>query len=389
MFDFKDTEANVLMQRKAEIAAADMDGMELEELRTISEELTAINAELEARKAAEAERRALAEAISEGVGTTVEEAPAPVEETIEETRTTMTEMEIRKSSEYEEAYARYLKSEDDREVRALLSENATNGTVPVPAVVYDIIKTAWERDGITSRVRKAYLRGNLKVGFEISSDGAIVHTEGGAAIDPENLVLGIVELKPVSIKKAIQITDEALDLSGRAFLEYIYDELTYQIAKKAADTLLDKIFACGTASTTTQVAVAKITSTTISVGLVAQALSHLSDEAENPVVILNKATWGAFKAAQAANGYNYDPFEGLPVIFNNHVTAFSAATTGVAYVLVGDLNHGALMNFPNGDEINITLDRLSLKKQDLVEVFGREFVGIEPVAPFAFCKVVK
>ena len=389
MFDFKDTEANVLMQRKAEIAAADMDGMELEELRTISEELTAINAELEARKAAEAERRALAEAISEGVGTTVEEAPASVEETIEETRTTMTEMEIRKSSEYEEAYARYLKSEDDREVRALLSENATNGTVPVPAVVYDIIKTAWERDGITSRVRKAYLRGNLKVGFEISSDGAIVHTEGGAAIDPENLVLGIVELKPVSIKKAIQITDEALDLSGRAFLEYIYDELTYQIAKKAADTLLDKIFACGTASTTTQVAVAKITSTTISVGLVAQALSQLSDEAENPVVILNKATWGAFKAAQAANGYNYDPFEGLPVIFNNHVTAFSAATTGVAYVLVGDLNHGALMNFPNGDEINITLDRLSLKKQDLVEVFGREFVGIEPVAPFAFCKVVK
>ena len=184
MFDFKDTEANVLMQRKAEIAAADMDGMELEELRTISEELTAINAELEARKAAEAERRALAEAISEGVGTTVEEAPAPVEETIEETRT---EMEIRKSSEYEEAYARYLKSEDDREVRALLSENATNGTVPVPAVVYDIIKTAWERDGITSRVRKAYLRGNLKVGFELDGSDAVVHTEGGDAVAEEGM----------------------------------------------------------------------------------------------------------------------------------------------------------------------------------------------------------
>ena len=76
-------------------------------------------------------------------------------------------------------------------------------------------------------------------------------------------------------------------------------------------------------------------------------------------------------------------------IFNNHITAFSAATTGVPYMLVGDLGHGALMNFPNGDEINITLDRLSLKKQDLVEVFGREFVGIEPVAPFAFAKVVK
>ena len=388
MFDFKDTEANVLIQRKAEIASADMDGMELEELRSISEELTAINAELEARKAAEAERRSLAEAISEGIGTTVEEAPAPVEETIEETRTTMTEMEIRKSSEYEEAFARYLKTEDDKECRALLSQNATNGTVPVPAVVYDIVKTAWEKDGITSRVRKAYLRGNLKVGFEISADGAVVHTEGGAAIDPENLVLGVVELKPVSIKKAVQISDEALDLSGRAFLEYIYDEITYQIAKKAAETLIDKIFACGTASTTTQVAVAKITSTTISLGLIAQALGELSDEAAEPVAIMNKKTWAAIKNAQAAANYAYDPFEGLPVLYSNHITAFSAATTGVPYILVGDLGHGALMNFPNGDEINLTIDRLSLKKQDLVEVFGREFVGIEPVAPFAFCKIV-
>lgn len=388
MFDFKGIEADVLIQRKAEIAAADKDAISNEELRNLVDELTAINAELEARKAAEEERKALAEAISNGIGSTVEEAPASVEETIEE-RNPMTEMEIRKSSEYEEAYARYLKSEDDKECRALLSENAANGTVPVPAVVYDIIKTAWEKDGITSRVRKAYLRGNLKVGFEISADGAVVHTEGGAAIDPENLVLGIVELKPVSIKKAIQITDEALDLSGRAFLEYIYDELTYRIAKKAAETLLDKIFACGTASTTTQVAVAKYTSTTISVGLVAQALSQLSDEAANPVVVINKATWGLFKAAQAANGYNYDPFEGLPVIFDNHIKSFSAATTGVPYMLVGDFNHGALMNFPNGDEINLTIDRLTYKKQDLVEVFGREFVGIEPVAPFAFCKVTK
>lgn len=387
MPNYKEIEADVLIKRKAEIASTDKDSLDNEELRALVEELTAINTELEARKAAEEERKALAEAIVNGIGTTVEEAP--VEEVIEEKRNTMTEMEIRKSPEYEEAYARYLKSEDDREVRALLSENATNGTVPVPTVVYDIIKTAWERDGITSRVRKAYLRGNLKVGFEVSSDGATIHTEGSAAINPENLVIGVVELKPVSIKKVIQISDEALDLSGRAFLEYIYDELTYQIAKKAADTLLDKIFACGTASTTTQVAVAKYTSTTISVGLVAQAIGLLSDEAANPVVVLNKQTWAAIKNAQAANNYAYDPFEGLPIVFNNHITAFSAATTGVPYMLVGDFGHGALMNFPNGDEISITLDRLTLKKQDLVEVFGREFVGMEPVAPFAFTKVVK
>ena len=65
------------------------------------------------------------------------------------------------------------------------------------------------------------------------------------------------------------------------------------------------------------------------------------------------------------------------------------ATTGETWMIVGDFNEGAMFNFPNGDDINIVVDRLSLKKQDLVEVFGREFVGIGVVGPNSFCKVVK
>ena len=37
---------------------------------------------------------------------------------------------------------------------------------------------------------------------------------------------------PVSIKKWISISDEVVDLRGEAFLRYIYDEITYRIAKK-------------------------------------------------------------------------------------------------------------------------------------------------------------
>ena len=299
--------------------------------------------------------------------------------------------EIRKSDAYVKAYANYIKSngKDDSECRALLSENATNGTVPVPEIVYDIVKNAWERDGITSRVRKAYLRGNLKVGFEISSDGAVIHTEGGAAIDPENLVLGIVEIKAESIKKVVQISDEALDLAGEAFLRYIYDEVTYQIAKKAADTLLAQISALSTTATTTAVNVGLVTATTVTVDITAKALAELSDQATDVTLVMNRQTWGAFKAAQAANKFNYDPFEGLDVVFNNNLKAFSAASTGDVWMIAGDFNEGALFNFPNGDEINIVVDRLSLKKQDLVEIMGREFVGIGVVGPKSFCKVVK
>ena len=130
--------------------------------------------------------------------------------------------EIRNSKQYIDAYAEYIKSGDATECRALLSENATNGTVAVPELVYDIVKTAWEREGIMSRVRKSYIRGNLKVGFEISGTDATVHAEG-VAVDEESLVLGVVNLVPASIKKWISISDEALDLSGEAFLQYIYN----------------------------------------------------------------------------------------------------------------------------------------------------------------------
>ena len=185
------------------------------------------------------------------------------------------------------------------------------------------------------------------------------------------------------------IRDEVYDLRGEEFLRYIYDELTYKIAKKAADTLIAKIEACGTVSTTTCPGVPKLTATSASLGTVAGAMALLSDEAANPAVMMNKATWGTFKALQAAGNYGYDPFEGLEVIFNNSITAYAAATTGVTYAIVGDLGHGALANFPNGEGIDFKFDELSRKKEDLVEVLGREYVALGVVAPDAFVKITK
>ena len=386
--EFKDMEMTALEQRiaaiKDEAQSLGESDEDLEKLEALKEERTKINQEIEARRAAEAERRKAAEEIEKGAGTEMNEAP-------EERTKHMDNMEIRNTKQYIDAYAEYIKTGKDEEVRSLLTENVS-GQVPVPEFVYDIVKTAWERDGITRLVKKSYVRGNLKVGFEISASGATVHTEGQAGPSEETLILGIITLLPKNIKKWISVSDEALSLRGESFLRYIYDELTYQIAKKAAEELLDKIIACGTVSTntpTSSVAVPKITSTTLSVALVAQALGQLSDEAANPVVVLNKATWAAIKAAQAANQFNYDPFEGLPVVFNNHITAFSAATTGVTYMIVGDFEQGALANFPEGEEIKFTFDDITLATDDMVKIIGKEYVAIAPVAPYAFAKVTK
>ena len=297
-------------------------------------------------------------------------------------------IEIRNTPEYLDAWKTYVCTGNDAECRALLTDNG-GGTIPTPDLVYDTVKTAWERDGIMSRVRKTYLKGNLQVAFEASASAAVVHTEG-QAVDEETLTLGVVTLTPAAIKKWISISDEAIDMTGEAFIMYIYDELTYRIAKKAADTVVAKIIALGTQATTQAVGAPVVTAATIGLGTVAAAMSQLSDEAANPVVMMNKLTWGAVKAAQYAASYPVDPFEGLDVVFNDTITAFSVATTGVPYMIVGDLGHGAHANFPGGsDEITIKRDDYTLAASDLVRFIGREYVGIGIVADKSFVKVVK
>ena len=377
--EFKEMTVEQLEERKAAIPA-ELDNEDAD-LNALEEEVRGINAELEERKVAEEKKVEIREAVAAGQGTVVEQVK------VEEVKK-MDINEIRNSKDYINAYAEYIKTNDPAECRALLTENVS-GKVPVPEMVYDIVKTAWQREGIMSRVRKAFVKGNLKVGFEISGTDAAVHTEGGDAVAEETLVLGVVNLVPQSIKKWISVSDEALDLRGEAFLDYIYDELAYRIAKKAADLLVAQIEACGTVSTTTCPSVPVVTAASASLGTIAAAMAALSDDAANPTIMMNKATWGTFKALQASGSYGYDPFEGLDVVFNNTITAYSAASTGDTYVIVGDLDQGALANFPNGEGIEFKFDDTTLMTSDLVRVLGREYVGIGVVAPDAFVKVQK
>lgn len=302
-------------------------------------------------------------------------------------------IEVRNTRAYIDAFAEYVKTGDDRECRKLTTTNDTTpngtGSVPVPTFVLDIIKTAWENEGIMSLVNKTTLKGNVKVGFEISGSDAAIHEEGAAAVSEEELILGVVELIPKNRKKWISISDESYDLRGEAFLRYIYSELAYKIAKKIADDMVTTIISCGTVSTTTCPGVPAYSVSSPGIGDVAQAIARLSDEANNPVIMMNKLTWGAYKAAQYAGNFNVDPFEGLSVKFNNKIKASAAASTGDTIAIVGDLGHGAMANFPNGDDITFVFDELSRKKEDLVEVLGREYVGLGVVAPDAFVKITK
>ena len=378
--DFTKMTADELLERRSAIAEeVDADGADLDALEA---EVKSINEELENRKAAEAQKVEIREAVANGEGEVTETIPT-------EERKVMTLEEIRSSHEYNVAYANYIKTEDDSECRALLTENVS-GDLPVPTYVEGRIRTAWQRNGLMDLVRKVYIKGNLKVGFELSATAATVHTEGTSAIAEEELHLGVVEMVPQSIKKFIRISDEAMDLGGEAFLDYIYDELAYQIAKKAQSELISKITALTASATTNAVGVGVVAGTP-SLGVVANALGTLSEEASNPVIVMNKGSWAQFKAAQYAAQFPIDLFEGLPVHFDSSLPAYTSNTAtlaaGTTWMVVGDFGQGALANFPNGDEIRIKFDDLTYAEADLVKIVGREYIGLGIVADHAFCKV--
>lgn len=374
--ELKDMTVEELIEKRTALTA-DLDNADLD---AVEAEVRAINDEIELRKAEAEKRNRILEAVKDGAGDVIE--------TIKNTeeRTIMTNEEIRNSANYINAFAEYLKSGDDKECRALLTETVS-GTVPVPAFVEGIIHHAWENDGILSRVRKVYIRGNLKTAFERSATEAEAHTEGTSAISEESLALGIVTLIPKNIKKWIRVSDEAVAMGGEALVRYIYEELAYQITKKLAALVVAGIAAANTSHSGSAVGIPKVTAAP-SVTLVPTAAANLSDEAGAVVVIINRLTEVNFLAAQASGSFAIDPFAGLTRVYTSALPAYDTASASDVYAIVGDLS-AVTVNYPEGDGVVIKYDDLSEAEADLVKIVGRQYAAYAVTAPGKLCNVAK
>lgn len=353
---------------------ADLDAL-TEEVRALTDRKTQI---LE-------ERNAAAEAVAAGAGEEIKEPER------EDKR--MTLKELRSSAEYENAYAEYIKTEDDREVRRLLTELGTasegdSASVPIPVYVEDRIRTAWNNNTLLQHVRRTNIPGVLSVGFESSSTGASVHTEGADAPTEEQLVVGVAQLIPKTMKKWIRISTEVEELKGRAFLDYIYDEITYQIIRGIANEAINSVTVAPAQSSEDAVGVPSVTAAP-SATTIFQAEGLLSDEAQNIFVVMNRQTWAAFKSITTGDGYPLaDPFDGATVIFSDALPAYSTANNGNTYAIVGDLD-AIQVNFPAGEDVKFKFDDLSLAEQDLVKIVGRLSYAAAVTAPGRLAKIVK
>lgn len=365
--ELKEMNIEQLEARKSELLSQVETTEEREQLDAIEAEMKAIKAEFEARAQAETEKAEIRKQIANDA------VAAPViKEFKEEKRNMKTNEEIRASKEYMDAFARYMISENDAECRALLTENVS-GSVPVPSIVDGIIKTAWDNSDILSRVNKTNIRGNLKVAFELSADGAYEHTEGTTAPTEESLTFGIVNLVPKNVKKWIRISDEAIAQGGEALVSYIYKELMKRIIDKLEALVIGDIINAPTSATSSAASVANITEAP-DVNTVANAFAYLCDEAKNNVVIMNRVTYAAFKAAAKAANFAVDVFENLPVLFNSTLPAYSTASANAAYMIVGDLD-GEQVNYPEGEGIIIKYDDVTEAEKDMVKIVGRQYAA--------------
>lgn len=378
-----------------EIKALDMEGVEIRSME-IKEEMTAENADLETLSAEvtalEDRKAAIVEEMKQAQAAVIAGAGKEIEKQEERHMATMTE--VRSSEQYVNAYAEFIKTGDDKELRSVLTEmgvtaQGSSAGAPVPTVVEDRIRTAWENDAILARVKRSNVKGILKVGFELSATPAAVHAEGAAAPTEETLNLGIVSLVPETLKKWITISDEAFDLKGQAFLDYIMDEIEYRIIKLAADTVVADITSAPTTATKTAASVAQVE--TSGIADFVNAISALSDEAQNPVIIMNKQSYAYYKGLAMAAGYAVDPFDGLEVLFNNTLDVATATPASGAVnkiAIVGDLQ-GESVNFTNGYEPTIKIDDLSLAEKDLIKVVGRLPMGHGVTACGRFVVITK
>ena len=365
---------------REEVMILDMEGCEeraakiAEETRDASEEILAeLSAELdmiEERKniikdEAE-EKRAAMEAVLEGEGEVIEE--------VKEEERTMTDVkEIRKSPEYLDAWVENLKGRASEEQRTLLTTNAEDGTIAVPTYVEDRINTAWESNEIVRRAKKSYFKGNLKVAYEASAEGAQMHQEGGNAITEEDLEIAFTELTASTLKKMVKYSSEVLSMKGEAFVDYIVDEIEYQIAKTAGDGLVQGAIATAQA-VPALVGTYTAAGSSLTTADVVGAEGLLAGDA-NPVLITTRANAAALKAAVLGAGYGYDPFDGMDVVY------VDAAAINGALAVVADMSAWQI-NFPDGDDVKFVFDEFTEAPADIVRVIGRLYAGIGIVAPY-------
>lgn len=370
----------------------------LDELKNVdSEGLKLLSAELDAIEARRKELQKEVETAKNDAAAVAEGKGVEIRTFINNEGEKTMNKEFRNSEAYIDALANAIKTDDYKELRTLVTENApsavksseSNGVIPVPDFVEEVVNTNWKKLSILDKCKFSEIKGNIRVQFELSSTDAAVHQEGTDAPDEEVLKLGIVTITPSTIKKHISLSDEIMDLDSQAFLTYIYKELSYRIFKKAEDDAVQAILDAPTTATASAANVQEFEQTGApALGDFITAAGMLSDEVTNPVIVCSRATEAYYKTLALDANYPFNPFDGMEVLYSNKLADASASLESGCYAIIGDFD-GLQANFPKGKALEMKVDPYTEATKDLVRFIGRLPVGFGIVACDRFVRLVK
>lgn len=317
------------------------------------------------------------------------------EKKVEERKKTMaieekkTVEEIRSSAEYLKAYADGIKTGNMKEFNAFAERAGVATTTtgaPIPTLMQGYVETAWERFGKFSRiVHNMSAKGLLNIPIEKDADDAVFHAEGTAAPTEESITLGTVLLTPMMIKKWISMTDELMALAPEQFIKYIGDEVVYRCVKLLDDSIISGAGASGKGVVgivnDANGLITKV-NTALSFNTHNELVANLN-VFDNITIAMNPQTFfknvmgmkddagrPIFNIVADNTGRARHYLGGYPVEFTNALKAYDSASANDPYMVVGDFT-GYTLNRPNGDNVQVILDELTLAREDKAYLLGK------------------
>jgi len=281
-----------LMLRKTELRSAmDVEDANLDEIEA---EARAINAELESRKAIEAEKAEARDAVANGDGEVVAEQN---NEIIMEERKTMTF----DSMEYRDAFYSYLSNPTTEARNALINVDGNGSTITGDAVALPkgLDTKIWDNIHTAHPILADITTINSGIVMEVTRHTAIAtrvsgKKDAGTTAGAEDNTFVKVTLAGADYEKYVELTYAEAKMSQGALEDYIATEIAAELGEALAKDVFARI---KSDATTTQ----KVTDTSTPFADIMGALA-LASGANNAVVYANNADYYAILGATDDNG---------------------------------------------------------------------------------------
>jgi len=334
-----------LEQRKAAISTeCEAEGADT---NALLEEVRAINAEIEARKNAEAEKAEIRKAVATG-----SEATTVIESVMEEKEErTMFELD---SKEYRSLWLRNLQGNTTVEERAGFAQTGDYATNAIPTIVADkFFEKMKKLAPMLSEITLMRVAGNLQFVTEGVRNAASKHTENAAISTSEDTTIKVV-LGAIEFAKIVGISKSAKMMSIDAFEGWLVEMLAGDIARAIDNYILNDatngIAACTYTTGTNQILNTAASYTYKNVcDLV--ALLPAAYDAEAKFVANKKTLYGQIAQIVTSSGQPIfiqdteggaaGKILGYPVLVDDYVTtANNALYLGAFNKVVGNLSEG-------------------------------------------------